>query len=312
MFKKLLLTSVVTLSATAVSAEEPKNTFQSASQLINVPGSSFDTTAEIDRKVQEIGKLQLSPEQVRLLKQYIIDQQRHVASPYPTTAKPVTRSVGLSLNPGEAPPALRLSAGMLTSVVFTDNAGQPWNIEKISLNRALFNDGINAASANSQEDAIETNVLSLEPLTPVAYGNVAITLKGLTTPIIFLLTTGQNDVDFRVDAKVPGISPDTKYSGFSGYSASRISTTIDDMALMFVDGVPPPEAIEQQTKNPDVKAWVYGEDVIIRTMNQVIYPAYRTSVRASNGMTVYKFDGDVRNITLSKEGKPVTIFVEQP
>ncbi|MCP0918066.1 DotH/IcmK family type IV secretion protein [Acinetobacter indicus] len=310
MFKKLLLSSLVVLTAATANAEEPKNTFESSQQLINAPGSSFDTTVEIDRKVQEISKLQLTPEQVRMLKQFIIDQQRHVASPYPTTAKPVTRSIGLSLNPGEAPPALRLSSGMLTSIVFTDNAGQPWNIEKISLNRALFNDGV--SNSMKEDDVTETNVLSLEPLTPVAYGNVAITLKGLTTPIIFLLTTGQNDVDFRVDAKVPGISPDTKYSGFSGYSASRISTTIDDMALMFVDGVPPAEAIEQQTKNPDVKAWVYGEDVIIRTMNQVIYPAYRTSVRASNGMTVYKFDGDVRNITLSKEGKPVTIFVEQP
>lgn len=310
MFKKLLLSSLVVLTAASTNAEEPKNTFESSQQLINAPGSSFDTTVELDRKVQEISKLQLTPEQVRMLKQFIIDQQRHVASPYPTTAKPVTRSIGLSLNPGEAPPALRLSSGMLTSIVFTDNAGQPWNIEKISLNRALFNDGV--SNSMKEDDVTETNVLSLEPLTPVAYGNVAITLKGLTTPIIFLLTTGQNDVDFRVDAKVPGISPDTKYSGFSGYSASRISTTIDDMALMFVDGVPPAEAIEQQTKNPDVKAWVYGEDVIIRTMNQVIYPAYRTSVRASNGMTVYKFDGDVRNITLSKEGKPVTIFVEQP
>lgn len=310
MFKKILLASAVMLNAATAFAEEPQNTFQSASQLINAPGSSFDTTEEIERKVQELGKLQLTNEQVRVLKQYIIDQQRHVATPYPMTAKPVTRSIGLSLNPGESPPALRLSSGMLTSIVFTDNAGQPWNIEKISLNRALFNDGV--AASTKEDDVTETNVLSLEPLTPVAYGNIAITLKGLTTPIIFLLTTGQNDVDFRVDAKVPGISPDTKYSGFSGYSASRISTTIDDMALMFVDGVPPAEAIEQQTKNPDVKAWVYGEDVVIRTMNQVIYPAYRTSVRASNGMTVYKFDGDVRNITLSKEGKPVTIFVEQP
>lgn len=311
MFKKLLIASALAIATTSIAfAEEPKNTFESANQLINAPGSSFDTTQEIDRKVQELGKLQLTTEQVMMIKQYIIDQQRHVATPYPTTAKPVTRSVGLSLNPGEAPPALRLSSGMLTSIVFTDNAGQPWNIEKISLNRALFNDG--TSTSMKENDVTETNVLSLEPLTPVAYGNVAITLKGLTTPIIFLLTTGQNDVDFRVDAKVPGISPDTKYSGFSGYSASRISTTIDDMALMFVDGVPPAEAIEQQTKNADVKAWVYGEDVIIRTMSQVIYPAYRTSVRASNGMTVYKFDGDVRNITLSKEGKPVTIFVEQP
>lgn len=298
------------ISVNAV-AQQPPNTFTSAHDLVNAPGSSFDTSVEIERKVQELRKLQLTPEQVHIIKQSLIDQQRHTATPYPQNARPVTRSLGISLNPGEAPPVLRLSSGMLTSIVFADNAGNPWNIEKISLNRALFNDGL-ASGENSASNTTETNVLTLEPLTPVAYGNVAITLKGLATPIIFLITTGQNDVDFRVDAKVPGISPDATYSSFSGYQASRISTTIDDMALMFVDGVPPLEAIEQQTGDRSVKAWVYGEDMIIRTDKQVIFPAYRTSVRATNGMTVYKFDGAIRNITLSNEGKPMTIFVEQP
>jgi intracellular multiplication protein IcmK len=311
MNKKFLVASLFALFSLNAVAEEPPHTFTSAQDLINAPGSSFDTAVEIDRKVQELRKLQLTPEQVQIIKQSIIDQQRHTATPYAQNAKPVTRSLGISLNPGEAPPVLRLSSGMLTSIVFADNAGNPWNIEKISLNRALFNDGM-GTSTGTDEEISETNVLTLEPLTPVAYGNVAITLKGLATPIIFLLTTGQNDVDFRVDAKVPGISPDATYSAFSGYQASRISTTIDDMALMFVDGVPPPEAIEQRTGDRDVKAWVYGEDIIIRTSKQVIFPAYRTSVRATNGMTVYKFDGAVRNITLSKEGKPMTIFVEQP
>lgn len=311
MLNKFTVTSLVLAFSIAThAADEPPNSFQSAQQLINTPGSSFDTAEELDRKVKELARLQLTPEQVHVIKQIIIDQQRHVASPYAVTAKPVTRSLGLSLNPGEAPPALRLSSGMLTSIVFTDNAGNPWNIEKISLNRALFNDGVGHSTNDSE--VVETNVLSLEPLTPVAYGNVAITLKGLTTPIIFLLTTGQNDVDFRVDAKVPGISPDATYSSYSGYNASRISTTIDDMTLMFVDGVPPPEAIEQRTNDHLLKAWVYGEDMIIRSQNQIIHPSYRTSVRASNGMTVYKFDGDVRNVTLSREGKPVTIFIEQP
>lgn len=305
------MASLFTILSMDAVAQEPPNTFTSTHELVNAPGSSFDTAVEIERKVQELRKLQLTPDQVNIIKQSIIDQQRHTATPYPQNARPVTRSLGISLNPGEAPPVLRLSSGMLTSIVFADNAGNPWNIEKISLNRALFNDGL-GASDSSVDNSGETNVLTLEPLTPVAYGNVAITLKGLTTPIIFLITTGQSDVDFRIDAKIPGISPDAVYSSYSGYQASRISTTIDDMALMFVDGIPPAEAIEQQTGNRDVKAWVYGEDMVIRTDKQVIFPAYRTSVRATNGMTVYKFDGAIRNITLSKEGKPMTIFVEQP
>lgn len=308
MNKFFLITSLFTFMCATTMAQEPPHTFTSSQELINTPGSSFDTAIEIERKVQELRKLQLTPEQVNIIKQSIIDQQRHVASPYPENAKPVTRSLGVSLNPGESPPVLRLSSGMLSTVVFADNAGNPWNIDKISLNRALFNDGM--STTNTNENVRETNVLSLEPLTPVAYGNVAITLKGLATPIIFLLTTGQHDVDFRVDAKVPGISPDATYASYSGYQASRISTTIDDMTLMFVDGVPPLEAIEQRTGDRDVKAWKYGEDVIIRTNSQIIFPAYRTSVRATNGMSVYKFDGGISNITLSKEGKPVTIFIE--
>ncbi len=69
---------------------------------------------------------------------------------------------------------------MLSTIVFTDSSGNPWNVEKISLDRGRFSDGLGEQNEKSQTKIPETNILSIEPLRiQAAFGNVTVTLKGL-------------------------------------------------------------------------------------------------------------------------------------
>jgi len=191
-------------------------------------------TEVVEGVIGDIEDLQLTPEQFDRLKRIYLERERQKAIPYVSPAKPITRTMFVSLDPGVSPPALRLTRGQQTSIVFSDVSGQPWFIENVSMNRQLFSDGRQGQQGAAQQQP--TNVLTIEPLAPAAYGNVTVTLRGLSTPVIFVLTSAQQEVDMRVDAKVPGRNPDA-------IDTVAVSTlpSIDSALSYFLDGVPPKE-----------------------------------------------------------------------
>lgn len=314
MSNKLKLATLAVMLSLSVPAlannSAPPNMLEIADP--DLPGGSYDSRIEMERKVKELTDLQMTPEQVRQVKTLFLDQQRAAATPYPVIAEPVTRSINMSMTPGVAPPVLRLSAGMLSTIVFTDAAGNPWDIKSVALNRSQFSDGVTQGlTSNSNDDNKSiNNILTLEPLNPASYGNVSVTLEGLATPVIFTLSTGQNKVDVRVDARIPSINPFATSTNSS--LPARISTSIDDTTLLFVDGTPPVEAIAYIVSDKLIEAWKFGEDLIVRTDSKIIFPAYSSAVTSTSGMSVYRFDAGHQSITVSKGGSPVTIHLEQP
>lgn len=278
----------------------------------DLAGGSYDSRIELDRKVKELTDLQMTPEQIRQVKTLLLDQQRASSTPYPVVAEPVTRSINVTMTPGIAPPVLRLSSGMLSTIVFTDAAGNPWDIKSVALNRSQFSDGVNQSmTSNSDADNKSiNNILTIEPLNPASYGNVSVTLENLATPVIFTLSAGQNQVDVRVDARIPSVNPASTTR--SNSLPARITTDIDDTTLLFVDGTPPVEAVPYVTSSKLIEAWKFGEDLIVRTDSKILFPAYSTAVTSTSGMSVYRFDSGHQSITVSKGGSPVTIHLEQP
>lgn len=295
----------------------------------DLAGGSYDIRIEKQKKVDQLKELVLEPHQVRDVKNILLDQQRARVSPYSSIPTPTTRSLNVKFAPGVVPPVIRLSANMLSTIVFSDAAGNPWNITNVALNRQMFSDGTSGAvleqsadqasgtvpgqSADSSAGTQTTfkrnhNVLSLEPLNPVAYGNVAVSLEGLDTPVIFILSTGQAEVDMRVDARIPGLNPHRTAKAFPTQTTTLHA--VDDATLQFVDGAPPEGAASLKTSSREVDAWLYGEEVIVRTDSQIIYPAFTASVTSSSGMTVYRFDKDTKALTISKGTSSKNIFIE--
>lgn len=310
------------------------------------PGASFDTKEEMQKKVNIVKDVQLTKQQQDDLKATILSQNRALASPYSDVPTPVTRSMNIKFTPGLTPPIVRLSANMLTTIVFTDSQGNPWNIQNVSLNRNLFslggdaetantNNGSNKQSSNSDSKLSNQlhNILSLEPLNPIAYGNIAITLEGLETPIVLMLSTGQKEVDMRVDARISGLNPNRQNKGRFGAkfgtniggsdsenayivpnstSSNSTVTQIDDMTLLFVDGTPPKDAEPLKSSDNSTEAWNFDNEVVVRTDKTVIYPSYTSAVTSASGVTVYRFINGTQNITFSGlNGKPTTVFLDQ-
>lgn len=306
-----LMTFSLFAALNAQAAKDQPNLLELADP--DLPGSSYDYKIEMQKKVNELQDLQLQKNQTRAIKNMLLEQQQNLSSPYSHTATPVTRSLNVKFASGITPPVIRLSAGMLSTIVFSDAAGNPWQIKGVALNRSLFSDGANISTNNqSQESGADSknNILSIEPLTPVAYGNVAVSLAGLDTPVIFMLSTGQNEVDVRIDARISGLNPDrAKKAALS--SNGSISTDLDDTTLMFVDGTPPDEAEKLNATSSQIEAWLFNDELIVRTKSQIVYPAYISASASSSGVTVFRFSSDNRSVTISNGASTSTIFVEK-
>ncbi|KPY55710.1 DotH/IcmK family type IV secretion protein [Pseudomonas amygdali] len=262
----------------------------------------------IREAVEDIHNGQLTPEQVKQLKLIWLQMEEQKAMPYGDPAKPVTRTLPLNLDPGVSPPVMRLSMGQQTSVVFSDYSGQPWMIQNVSMNRTSFDDGkAGAQGGQAAPNTAPTNILTISPTGPKAYGNVTVTLKGLSTPIILMLTTGQQEVDMRVDAKVPGRNPD------AAATVNMLTMPqIDGDLTYFLDGVPPKEAGRLKvTGMAGVDAWLYKNDLYVRAKADAQYPAYTNAARSTSGTAVYRYAGMQNSITFTTGGQAVTVFIEQ-
>lgn len=280
-----------------VQEEQPQVVYPSPEQI------NKDTMSDLERS-------QLTPEQRNKIKELNLEQQRDSASPYVNPPTPVTRSLIVNLNAGVSPPVVRLAKGQITSLVFSDMSGQPWFIDKASINCTLFSVSQcqgNSSGKGSDDQKEKTNVLTIEPNTPVAYGNVAVVLKGLSTPVIFILTSGQKEVDMRLDAKIPGNNPNSQ-----AQVSMQSMPTIDDALTQFLDGVPPSSAKKMKVTGAEqISAWKYQEHLYVRANADALYPAYTNAARSTTGMSVYRFDEIFSSITFTAGGQAITAYIEE-
>jgi intracellular multiplication protein IcmK len=265
-----------------------------------------DPHAVVEQAIEDIESSQLTDTQFARIKELYINRERQRATPYVLPAKPVVRTLNVRLDPGAPPPVLRLERGQLTTVVFSDSAGQPWIIKDVALNRDLFSDGHEGAAQGGQQSE-PTNIMTVEPKAAASYGSVSVRLDGLPTPVIFVLAAAQREVDLRVDAQVPGHNPDALETLAFGDLPS-----VDDSLVGFLDGVPPKDARPLHVNGlANTEAWLYQDSTYVRTDAQPEYPAYDSSVRSTSGRGVYRFSARESSVTLLSSGRAVTVFLEE-
>jgi len=307
--RKILIASVVlgmfasfTTAANLQQGQQPPRSGLGQQVAEPPPQVVYPRASEVvEDVIADIEEIQLTPEQFDRLKHIYLERERQKAIPYVSPAKPITRTMFVNLDPGVSPPALRLTRGQQTSIVFSDQSGQPWFIENVSMNRQLFSDG-QQGTVQSQP----TNILTIEPLSPAAYGNVTVTLRGLSTPVIFVLTSAQQEVDMRVDAKVSGHNPDA----IDTVAVSSLPS-IDNVLSYFLDGVPPKGSRRLQvTGFEGTEAWLYGENLYVRAKADAQYPAYMSAARSTSGVSVYRYARPHNSITFTTGGQAITVFIE--
>lgn len=238
----------------------------------------------------------LSPEEVVRLKRIYQNQEYAQASPAGTPPKPTATSQMVNLSPGSTPPVIRLSQGFVSSLVFLDSTGAPWPIAAYDLG--------DPSSFNIQWDKT-SNTLMIQSMKLYNYGNLAVRLKGLNTPVMLTLIPGQKAVDYRVDLRIQGIGPHAVRMPLE----EGLPPAASDVLLRVLDGVPPQGSKRLVVSGGDARAWTRREKMYVRTNLTVISPGWLASMTSADGMHAYEMQKSPV-LLVSWHGKVMQLKVE--
>jgi intracellular multiplication protein IcmK len=218
------------------------------------------------------------------------------ASSAGTPPKPTATSQFVNLSPGSTPPVIRLSQGFVSSLVFLDSTGAPWPISAYDLG--------DPEAFNIQWDKTG-NTLMIQASKLYNYGNLAVRLRGLNTPVMLTLIPGQKAVDYRVDLRVQGYGPNAK----SLPTEEGSPPAANDILLHVLDGVPPEGSSRLVISGGDARAWLLNDKMFIRTGLTILSPGWIGSMTSADGTHAYEMQKSPV-ILVSWHGKVMQLKVE--
>ncbi len=258
------------------------------------PVSANDiNSAAFDAMVQNA--LPMTPEQIQKLRSLYMSSQFSASSSPNTPPRPTATSTFVDLSPGATPPVVRLAQGFVTSLVFVDSTGGAWPIESYDIG--------NPSAFNIQWDKT-SNTLMIQSTVLYTYGNLAVKLRGLNTPVMITLIPGQKAVDYRVDLRIQGFGPNAK--ALSGTSLPE-STSSDLLSVL--DGVPPAGSHNLSVDGGDCQAWLSGDKMYVRTRLSVLSPGWSATLSSADGMHAYEMQ-PAPMLLVSQNGQVVQLKVK--
>lgn len=213
-----------------------------------------------------------------------------------TPPKPVATSQMVNLSPGSTPPVIRLAQGFVSSLVFLDSTGAPWPISAYDLG--------DPSSFNIVWDKTG-NTLMIQASKLYNYGNLAVRLEGLNTPVMLTLIPGQKVVDYRMDMRVQGFGPNAQMASMG----ENLPANANKILLHILDGVPPNGSSRLTVSGGDARAWLFQNKMYIRTNLTVLSPAWLSTMTSGDGMHAYELQKSPV-LLVSWHGKVMQLKVE--
>lgn len=245
------------------------------------------------------GTMPLEPEEIDTVIRRYEDTTKAIEQPFSGEAPtPQVRVETISLDPGGAPPIVRLAPGHVTSLTMLDATGQPWPVADVSW-------GGDFEITAPEEGG---HIIRISPLGGYKVGNMSLRLKELTTPVTFTLQTQPDIVDYRFDARLPVAGP----NALSPVIDTSFSSVAGNGTLMTVlDGVPPKGTQQMGVSGVDGRTTAYkiGNQVYVRTPLSMLSPAWSEQAASADGMRVYVIQ-ETPVLLLSDQGKMVRANIE--
>jgi len=238
----------------------------------------------------------MTPKQISILKKMLSETQYASAASAETPPKPTVSTQIVKLSPGSTPPVVRLQQGFVTSVVFVDASGADWPIESYNLG--------NPKSFNLQWSS-GSNTIMLQAISMYTYGNLAVKLQGLSTPVVVTLMPGQQSVDYRVDMRIQKMGPNSK----PDIIGDQFPAGADKTLLSILEGVPPQGATTLKMKGSDGQAWKVKDKMYLRTSFTVLSPSWIAMMTSPDGTKAYEMKKSAV-VLISKYGKPAELKLE--
>lgn len=293
-----------TVQTTPVATSTTSTTETTVTPPVLRPKPDADAEATIDddlldRKAFEgviRSRFPLTPGQIIRLKHKYQSTEYANASPAGTPPKPTATSQFVNLSPGSTPPVIRLSQGFVSSLVFLDSTGAPWPIHAYDLG--------DPSAFNIQWDKT-SNTLMIQALKLYNYGNLAVRLVGLNTPVMLTLIPGQKAVDYRVDLRIQGLGPHAQ----SMPMEEGLPPHANDVLLHVLDGVPPAGSRRLTISGGDARGWIMNNRMYIRTNLTILSPGWIGSMTSADGMHAYEMQ-KAPVLLVSWHGKVMQLKVE--
>lgn len=245
----------------------------------------------------------LSADEVRQLRQRMTETDRSIHAPM-VSVVPRISSLTLNLSPGASIPLVRTALNNQSVITLTDINGAPWPQSDAPLN---------ASPENFNVQYNGRNMVTITPLRAWAAGNISIYLKGLDVPVIVNVTSGETDtrtvsqeIDSRLDLRVPRLAPDT---AIAGVPLDKIG--IHDVTLQaFLDGIPPKEARRLKFSGdvPDTTIWQTGDDLMVRS-RAILRDEFEQTLSSADGTHLWRLPATPL-LTFSVNGKSVHVTPE--
>lgn len=286
-------------------AQQPAQPAAGATTMPRPPQSpSAGVTIDIDKNTLDASAFDavtdqlfpMSNEQILRLKQQYHTTQKAQESPVGVPPKPTATSQMVNLSPGSTPPVIRLAQGFVSSLVFLDSTGAPWPISAYDLG--------DPSAFNIQWDKV-SNTLMIQASKLYIYGNLAVRLRGLNTPVMLTLIPGQKAVDYRVDLRVQGYGPNAKVMPM----VVGLPDHANDILLHILDGVPPQGSRRLTVSGGDARAWLLGNKMYVRTNLTVLSPGWISIMSSADGTHAYEMQKSPV-LLVSWHGKVMQLKVE--
>lgn len=240
--------------------------------------------------------LPMSPEQIQRLRQLFNNSQLAASAPAGVPARPTASSQMVHLEPGATPPVIRLGQGFVSSLVFLDSTGAPWPIEAYDVG--------NPTAFNIQWNRTD-NTLLIQSSSLYTYGNLAVRLKDLVTPVMLTLIPGQKAIDYRVDLRIQGLGPNASQTPLG----NNLPTSASFELLNVLDGIPPTGGKTVKISGGACQGWLFNNKLYLRTRLTVLSPAWMATMSSADGMKAYEMQ-KTPMLLVSQDGKVAQLKVE--
>ena len=187
-------------------------------------------------------------------------------------------------------------AEFVSSLVFLDSTGAPWDIVSYDIG--------DPAAFNIQWDKT-SNTLMIQSMKLYTYGNLAVRLVGLNTPVMLTLIPGQKAVDYRVDLRVQGIGPNASNLPME----EGLPPSANNVLLHVLEGVPPSGSKRLIVNGGDARAWLLDSRMFVRTNLTILSPGWVGSMTSADGMHAYELQKSPV-LLVSWHGKVMQLKIE--
>src|SRR3989338_3318479 len=107
---------------------------------------------------------------------------------------------------------------------------------------------------------------------------------GYVTSLVFLDSSGQRAVDYRVDLRMPGLGPK------AAANISGLPQAADPLLMDFLDGVTPQGAKLISVSGAPAQVWLFQNRLFLRTRVTVLSPGWIQSMNSPDGTHVYELE----------------------